>query len=83
MKLDGLYMTVNVLRKPNEFLARTLKAWGHEKFFSRWCNATCSIPPTQEKKCVSHDFNFCFMGQKVREIPERHADFVPGTMEQN
>ena len=60
-----------------------VKEWGHEKFFSSWCNATCSIPSTQEKKCVSHGFNFCFMGQKVRGIPKRHADFVPGTMEQN
>ena len=45
-----------------------VKAWGHENFFSRWCNAKCSIPPTQGKKCVSHGFIFYFMGQKVREI---------------
>ena len=25
---------------------KCFKEWGHEKFFSRWCNATCSIPST-------------------------------------
>ena len=42
-------------------------------------------PSHQHKKkstCPMVSF-FLFMGQKLREKPKRHANFFPGTMEQN
>jgi len=56
-----------------------LEQIAYEKFFSRWWNATCYIPPTQEKSACPMVSFFCFMGQKLRDIPKRHAEFVPGT----
>jgi len=54
-----------------------LEQIAYEKFFSRWWNATCYIPPTQEKKCLSHGFFFLFHGTKIEGYTQKTRWICP------